>query len=460
MSKLTEIYTSILRFSGLDADDQGYISTVLDDKRDPAFINGLRMVLPHDHQLRGFNPKEKIIFHPLTENILRGESEVITKLKSVINIRLNFTIGIVAQSLLNLVASPELHHRMSPEQAELLTSITDCDDKTVMNFISQMVNGMKNAPDRIFSNIYLKRGGTFKGKRYSRVGVVSFPFFQQLAEDKIDKIRVKDKETFKQLFEFMFPELNEPEEYNYGSDSNIAPYLEALMMAAALIASRLNDLLLIYKDFIDDADKVMFDSEWIDYIKDLNALIPEIRKVPVQFGNDGVTTVSVDEPEKVEVSVPTAYQPVQQQQYPVAAQQQPIQQQAPELRKTKRGLDFQSVVNTNPTVAMTPNPLAPQMMVQQWQQAQMQQQPLPSWAAPQQQMPNQGVGQLVQTAQGPAFATPQGLVPAIQTQMGWVPAVVAPNGQLVPAQMMAPQQPMGYGAPQGGMAPTPTWAYR
>lgn len=461
MSKLTEIYTSILKFSGLDVDDKGYISTVLDDKRDPAFINGLRMVLPVDHHLRSFDPKEKIIFHPLTENILRGESEVIVKLKSVINIRLNFTVGIVAQSLLNLVASPELHHRLSPEQAELLTSITESDDKTVSNFISQMLSGMKHAPDRIFTNIYLKRGGTFNGKRYSRVGVVTFPFYQQVIENKVDKIRVKDKETFKQLFEFIFPDLNEQEQYNFGSDSHIAPYLEALMQSAANVASRLNDLLLLYKDFVEDAEKIMFDSEWVDYFKDMNALLVEIRKVPVQFGNDGVATIS-EEVNKQEVSVPTEYQPKPVQQYPV--QQVYQTPAAPELRKTKRGLDFQSVIETNASVAMTPNPLAPQMAMQQWGQQQMAQPPMPSWAQPQQpqqqQMPQ--MGQVVNTPQGPAMMTPNGLMPALQMGNGqWVPASVAPNGQLVPMQMgnqqmMQPQQ-MQY-PPQGGMAPTPTWA--
>lgn len=445
-TRLTEIYTSILRFAGLDVDDQGYVSMLYDEKRDPAFIDGLRIVLPLDYHLRNFNPKEKIIFHPLTENILRGESEVITKLKHFINVRLNFTIGIVSQALLNLVASPEFHSKLNPEQAELLTTITDSDDKTVTNFISLMVAGIKTTPERLFTNIYLKRGGTFNGKRYSRAGIVTFPFYQNLKEDKIDKIRVKDKETYKQLMEFIFPGLDQMEEYNFGSDSGVAPYLEALMRTSAKLASRLNDILILYKDFIDEGEKVMFDSDWMEAFQDLNSLTPEIRKIPVQFGNDGTTNIT-EEP-KVEatqvvqhqVQAPV-YQPAQQAYQPPAA---------PELRKSKRGLDFQSILQTNQAVAMTPNPLAPQMYQQQMQQMAQQQQQMPGWATPPQgMMPQQGMlqqpqlGQVVQTPQGVFIMTQGGLVPAVQTNQGWMPAQM-PNMQQMPQQR--------------GMSDNPSWA--
>ena len=449
--KLNTIYKSILRFCGLDADEQGYISTVFNDKDKPkpAFIDGLRMVLPTDHHLRNFDAKEKIIFHPLTENILRGESEVVMKLKNVINVRLNFTIGIVAQSLLNLVASPEQHSHLSPEQADLLVSIKDCDEKAVTTFISHMVAGMRAHPERLFTNIYLKRGGTYRDKRYSRVGIVTFPFYDLLKQDKVDKLRIKDKDTLKQLFQFIFPNIDDEEEYNFASDSHVAPYLEALLRTAANIASRLNDIILTYKDYIEEAEMLTFDADWLEHFQDLNALIPEIRKVPVQQGNDGTVSVTAQEEAPVQQAAFTQQQMVQG--YP----QQQMQQVAPkpEVKQTKRGLDFKSMAQANPAMAMTMNPLMPHLMQQQMQQQQMQMQRPPSWAQPpMQQMQQPGMMPFPQAQGFPqgVMMTPQG--PMVQTPQGMMPF----NQPMMQQQPMYNQQPMMMQQP--GMQPTPSWA--
>lgn len=434
--KLLEIYKSILAYCGMTTDEHGYVSTLLDEKREPAFIEGLRLVLPTDQNLRAFNPKESIIFHPLTENILRGESEVIAKLKTVINIRLNFTIGVIAQSLLSLVASPELHGQLNRDQREILLVIKDCDEKAVMNFISKMVSGIKSNPERLFVNIYLKRGGTFKNKRYSRVGIVTFPFYELIKEDKIDKIREKDKQTFQQLFEFMFPDLQLSEEYNFGSDSSVAPYLEALMNSSAKVASRLNDLLLIYEKHIEDASKLMFDADWIEYFKDLNALVPEIRRIPVQFGNDGTTSITMEPETQVAPAHLPQQMPYQQPGYPSHYPGVNIPAAAPvEVKQSKRGLDFKSMVQSNPMMAMVPNPLGAQLAQAQFQQQmmamqQMQAQP-PSWAQTQYPgMPAQGYpGQMPQMS-------PQQMAMMAQQQ-----------------QMMTQQAAM-----MGGQPPAPSWA--
>jgi hypothetical protein len=457
--KLNEIYRSILLFSGLEADENGYISSVHNEKRAPAFIEGKHMVLPLDKQLREFNAEERIIFHPLTENILRGESEVITKLKTVINVKLNYTIGILASNLLELVSSPEFHKRFTPEQAELLTSVNEADSKTSANFTSLMVQGIKTGADRTFVNIYLKRGGTHKNKRYSRVGIVSFQMYEQLLADKIDKIRVKDKETFKQLFEFMFPSIQDPEEYNFGSESSIAPYLESLLRTAANIASRLNDLLLLYGEFIEDAEAFMFDSEWMEHLSDIDALQPEIRKVPVQFGNEGLVTTLVDAAPSAQNSMPQAQLVPMQ---PVMMPMQPLA--PPEIRKTKGGLDFQSLVTASPRLQATPNALHNQLN-QNVRPQYAPQQPPPSWAGtmqPNMMQPGMApqIGTLITFNNAMHIVTPQGPMPVgvvnntncVMTPTGPVPIVQTPNGtwtmaqpQQQPLNNWGQQQPQNYG---------------
>lgn len=365
-TKLLDIYRSILKYSGLEADSDGLISAVIDGKKQPSLIDGVRMVLPTDHHLRTFMKNEKIVFHPFTENILRGESEVIQKLKLTINVKLNYTIATIGQSLLNLVASPEFHSRLNPEQMEIMTCIKDCDEKAVVNFIQVMINGSKTKVDRLFTNIYLKRGGTIHGKRYSRVGIVSFPFYEDLTNGKVEKIRVKDADTYKQLFKFIFPNIDEADCYNYGSNSQVAPFLDALMKSSCNVASRLNDILLTYKDFIDNYEELMFDSDWIEAFENLDDLTSEIRKIPVQYGNDGTISKPADLPNTpmpvpAPVQQPMQMQPqYQQPQQPMQQPQQP-QQQVP---RTSRGLSFSALTNAgpmmNPMVPVMPNPFMQQ----------------------------------------------------------------------------------------------------
>ena len=439
--KLNDIYRSILSFAGMEADAQGFITTGVDNRRSPAIINGAQLVLPLTAHLRNSDPKVRMIFHPLTENILRGESEVIAKLKSVINVRLNYTIGTVAVNLINLVASPEFHSRLSPEQQELLTCVSDADEKSQANFVSAMVKGIKTSPERVFSNVYLKRGGTYKGKRYSRVGIVSFPFYEQLVKNELDGVRVKDIKTFKQIFEFMFPDIAEAEEYNFGSDSHVAPYLEALLRSSANVASRLNDLLTLYADFIDESAKISFDSEWMEYFQDLTALLPEIRKVPVQLGNDGSVASTVEEPVVAPVQAPVQQQPIQPgytvHQTPTGFMTTPTMAPPPPpppARKANGTVSFETVMQSNPSVAHTPNGLHNQLSRGQMPYgAPPHMNSTPVWANPApQQMPSHMMGggmpmpgnyqpPMVQLPNGLFYQMPDGsLIPA-QPQPGFMP---------------------------------------
>lgn len=388
--ELLEVYKSILRFSGLEADTDGFVSTVLGDKREPALVNGKRLVLPTDNHLRG-NDGQKMVFHPLSENILRGESEVITKLTEVINIRLNFTFGIVAQSLLNLVDSPDLHKRLNSSQLALLIAIKEVDNTTLTNFINVMLAGIKSQPTKVFTNIFLNRGGSLNEKRYSRVGVVSFPMWKELQNNAETlfgvKIRVKDRETFKQLYKFVFPSLVTGTEYSRGSDSNTAPFLAVLMNSAMGLASCLNDLLVNYREFIEDADKLMFDGDWTEAFENLEEMVPAIRRIPVQAGNEGrhkVGEVVSDKPVNKVVKPELPAQPVwmpQQPQPTTPTQQPPAAPQGPV--KTSGGLDFNSLMASNPALAGTPSPM-PGVMPYMVQQPN-----IPRWAMPQQGFPQQ-----------------------------------------------------------------------
>jgi hypothetical protein len=97
---------------------------------------------------------------------------------------------------------------------------------------------------------------------------------------------------------FIFPEIDVPEAYNYGSSSNTAPYLDALMKTSLKIVMRLADLCELYKPFIKGLgdEDLIFDSDWVEAFDNLDALRAEIRQIPMQAGNEGKAAVEAAAP--------------------------------------------------------------------------------------------------------------------------------------------------------------------
>lgn len=405
---INDFYTSILECGNLTVDKDGYVS--VKTKNSPVLIDGKRLVLPTQAHLMSNNWKEEIKFHPLSENILRGESEIITKLRSVFNIRLNYTFAAIAQNLLSIVASSAEHHLLNPEQSEMLSAISEVDETTLELFNKITFATIKECPEKAFINIFLKRGGVIGGKKHSRVGVVTFPLYEELKNEEKDtfhgvKLRVKDKVAIKQLYEYMLPNLETADSYNFGSDSNIAPFLHALMGTVLGIGSKFNDVIELFSKEIDDSEMLVFNSDWVETFDNLGEMLPQIRLIPMQAGNEGsakLTEMPATTPAAVmpqtqpqpqqplayqAPQAPQAFQPVQQQpvvQYPW--QQQHPQQMQPQMQQpvqpgiviTPDGINFNSLLQAKPQVAHMG------MHVGQpgYFQPQPQQPPPPRWAAP------------------------------------------------------------------------------
>lgn len=380
MSKLTKLYQSILSYCSMEVNDQHEVDVVLDDDRKPATIEGRRLVMPTEENLRNYHPEKSIVFHPLQEFVDRGESEVVKKLRHHLNIRINYTIFTVATALFRLVASPALHKELSPEQRELLLSLHSVDANTEAHFVDFVLKRYSELSNRFFTNIYLKKAGKYQGEKHARVGIVTFPYYEML-QNTDAKLRKSDQESFLAMIEFMFPESKtESEAYNNFSDCRDAPWLDALLKTSYRLTSRINELLALYKKYIEDSDSFLFDHFWVEGMDNIESYRTEIRRIPSQKGNEGTITKK-NEPERStiqpvpqrQVPVPVAQAPVQapmqypQQPAPGYPQQHlgyppqygapgyppPVAAAPPGLQVTESGkLDFRSVVASVPAVAM------------------------------------------------------------------------------------------------------------
>lgn len=373
MEKIYNLYQSILKFAGYRVDEEGYIHFgVSKTKSKPLFINDKAVVMPYQHHLN--KPDGKMIFHPLCENFMRGESEIIKKLTAGINIRFNMVLALLVPRLLQIVASPIEHAKLTPSQLDLITTIKEVDDTCVRHINRVVREEITKKPTSYFISLFLKKGGVYQGGKYSRVGLVRFPFYEKIGELDLKYIREKDKEAYRQVFQYVFPEIDEQEAYNYGTNDRTAPFLVALMMTAANVASRLNDVLELYEEFLEDeAEDLKFDADWMDYVMDLSQLQREIRLIPPQSGNEGSISVKEQNTQAYEVKstssleAPTPTPPAIQQPTPTPVETpNPKPLEEVKSQPQKRGVSINELMQKGTHPQYGPNPLQAQIAEENW----------------------------------------------------------------------------------------------
>ena len=418
---IVDLYKSVLDVAGLSADDEGFVSVKMDKDKSPALMNGKRIVLPTQNQLSNTDHTNRVIFHPLVENVLHGESEIIARLRSALNVRLNYTFAAIGSQLLQIGASIAEHNKLNPNQSEFLSIVKDIDEKMMSTFGKIMVAAIKKNPERCFINIFLKRKAIVNKVTYSRGGVVTFPMLDELLKDDDEcfgvKMRVKDKLGITELFKYILPGCETPEIYNRGSNSNIAPFLDALMKTTMGVASKFNDVLELFGPKIDSYEDLIFNADWVETFDNLDVMQPQTRLIPMQAGNEGkpkaqeemqstagmpalVYPPQQSQPAPPVIQQPQVYQPQAYQQPPppqmyqngqqYGYQPQPVQQ--PPAPLTENGLiDFRASMARRPD--LQPMLHAQAFNVGARPQMQQPQNQMPVWAVqPQNNYPNQTMG--------------------------------------------------------------------
>jgi hypothetical protein len=325
-NKLLDLYKSVIATAWWKADDEGYVSLVRAGDKEPILIRDkkqdkdMRLVLHTDFQLKQ-SGTETIVFHPLFEYLTRSESDVMIEFRRSVTERLHLTYLSMAQKLLELAAtSPERMTLLTPEQSEFLSAVPDADATMVETFEKLIAACPLGQNQRVFCSMFVKRGGTLMGKSNQRAAVVTFPLYHQLVADgkareeakaarkakpkkegeKADKqppipnetygvsLRDKDRESFIKLFEYMVPQINVEHAYSAGSNSNIAPTIDAVMHAVQNLAGPVNDLVERFRDRLGAAaDLLRVEDGWVPDFVNLAPLQVEIKKVPMQAGNEG-----------------------------------------------------------------------------------------------------------------------------------------------------------------------------
>lgn len=296
--KLLKLYEEILKTGLMTVNEEGLVQqpdkfssdgTVVVD---PTVIDGKRLVLPTKEHIDYPDKDSKIVFHPLSENVLAGESVVLSKLKNMCSLAVNMSLFNIIRGFITLALSVEEHKRLSPTQSEVLSILKDVDEKTEKDMIRMILNAAKKeGMDGLFFRVYLKRGGTIIGRKFARVGVVSFPFYEELEQDKKShygvELRKKDHGVLKALLEYILPKIGKEYAYYHGSDNDVAPYLDALMGSIANVAEDINKRVDQFEKFFTHPEQIKISLGWKKAFEDLEQFNAEIRRIPTQYGNQG-----------------------------------------------------------------------------------------------------------------------------------------------------------------------------
>lgn len=288
--QIHQFYEQILAALNLVSDQYGLISVKNDeDDLRPVMIDEARLTLPLPEILRSGEWGNRIAFHPLSENVVRGPSPVIEKTKTAVRIRLTYALSGLMYGLVEAAADRSKHHKINPKAAAFLQCLPEADEKSVAAMV-KILQAIDNESVQLIS-IYLKRGGTYNGDRVSRLAKVTFPILNEF--DNVDgmifgvKLRKKDQVGFKELFKYILPDADVMETYSGVGSSLTAPYFQALIDAFIKVAKQLNSIIQLQRKQLEDEDFLHMDLSWESEFRDFekfSGLIPPLA------GNDGAPT--------------------------------------------------------------------------------------------------------------------------------------------------------------------------
>lgn len=281
-----------------DVTDDGRMSIIYDpEKPQPLNIGGKRLTFPLKDVLKAGKKDDQIIFHPLSENITRGESDVIKSLRDLIQWRVQSIAQILLDQMGRVAASPSEHKGLGPKASKYLQLIPDMDEKTYAA-LSKLLKRVSPDPTRRLISITMRQGSKSKDDGVLRSVSVHFPPFEDFARDDLEVFEMsmpskKAKARLAKLFEIVFGDEETRKSFSYGSSNMEAPYFHALLTVFNRLGEHFNNLVTTHAKLLGTelAAEMMLKLDWVPAMEDFAHLR---AVVPPQVGNEGAVKVDVD----------------------------------------------------------------------------------------------------------------------------------------------------------------------
>lgn len=321
-----DFYSGLIQTAGLEIDDDFFVVHKAEsDKKKPenVMVMNKKLVLPFPGHLKNPDPDNNVFFHPLCEQITRGESEVFAFLKRAVTMRLIMSVTALGAGLIRLHTDINQQKNMSIQQIEFIKGLVDAEDKTIGLWTTFIWGNIKANPHDSTHwplRLYLKQNGRFDNKSYQRVCSVAFPLFERLLTGEEmhkpgtdQKYPAKVYKAFRQIATAIFPEIEAEfsEAYNSGYADTFAPNLLAFLMSVKKIADRLNTIAETLRDPLEKAgvemSAVTVSTPWEEFLtpEGIEKLSAFNRRIPGLPGNMGTVSAAKQEPVEEACEVPS-----------------------------------------------------------------------------------------------------------------------------------------------------------
>lgn len=350
LNSLNAVYAKLAHAIGMSTNESGnLIHTTPDGVSQEVRVENLPVQLPTMENTRDHNPNI-VIFHPLSENVLLGESPVIREFRAFMMDNLHALILETVDTMIKIAQDADVVAQLSPTQAELLKSAAGADENTIKNWKSIMRRAESRGSVNRVITIFLKRGGEVNGKVYKRAAIVNFNLYNELTDGKLNifgvKIRKMDASLYTKVIEAIIDDVAIIDKYSVGSDSLVAPYFDALVKAYAGVLKTINRVTWNLRKPIKELKGVDLHvkddfSELLEDLLQYRDILPSLRC------NDGTRTKEtekVKQPEQEPIpehqlpgvsnlgTTSQTYYAPQLQEQPLTVQPPPVQQPVPPMQ--------------------------------------------------------------------------------------------------------------------------------
>lgn len=485
LKSLTEAYRQILASINVTPRSDDLLVQDIDGLQTQVMIDSKPVALPTEAIVNNYSDSI-VVFHPLCENVLLGESPVIQEFRSLIMEFLNDYVLQLVDSILSIAvlsssADDSVINDLTPKQVEFIRCTAGADATTLKNWRSVMRRADTRGSSNRVLTIFLKRGGMYRGSKHKRVANVNFNIMTPIDDGELTlfgaKVRKSDVKLYGRILRAIFDNLDDEDGYSAASDSLTAPYFESLIKSYHNVLRDLNSVAWLMRKPIEQTTgrKMHVNDDFMDAFKDLSAYRDILPTMPLNDGDrnkrreeenagaadpaplptnsiSGVTSmanqgnpyydqsISVETLPQLPVQQPQFNTPPPMQQPQLNPNQSPANTGFPSLQEQLAGVPLGGYPVNQP---QTPYPAYMNPYAQQANQ-----------------MPMQGMNPYAQPQQMNPYAQPQMMNPYAQPQMQQMPPgygqpmnQMAPQqfGQQMPQQFGQPQTPFGF--PSSGNMP-------
>lgn len=259
MEDLLSFYKKLLNNLGLEVTEDDYIkymdSTLMQD--------GKPIVMPTKKQLNELIDKDengkyvvsKIPFNPFNEDMLKGDSISLTKIRHIIEYKISKDIYFIGYLLLTLASNKKLQSRTNVDVNKFLAEINTANNNNIKQLIDDAtMKAWETIHDTMHSqmkravSIYIKKRGSYNGVTYARIASLNSIVYDQLVQADKDtpifgvKLRNKDLKIFTIIYKFILNELDDKDTMQIGSNDGESPASVALLSLFATLIRRINKL--------------------------------------------------------------------------------------------------------------------------------------------------------------------------------------------------------------------------